>query len=179
MIRTQQQILAVLIGVGLIGLNIWAYFAVSDARDEAARASWDAQTCHQLADRIIRLRTGPSVARNKEEAEQATSQRIESVANACNIAGDALAAIDPGTPVRVADSAYLEKPTTVQLRAVSLPQLIDFLCQLSGSENGLRIKALRLTAPHQAEDNNHWNVELTLAQLIYSPPPREPGKGEM
>jgi hypothetical protein len=82
-------------------------------------------------------------------------------------------------PVRVADSAYLEKPTTVQLRTVSLSQLVDFLCQLSGGENGPQVKALRLTTPHLTEDDNRWSVELTLTYLIYSPPPREPGKGEM
>jgi hypothetical protein len=173
------QILGIAVAVGLISLNVFACLALSESQDRAAQAAQDARLCRQLADRIERLRTRPAIAGSKEQAQEALSQRIEAAARACNINGDNLATIAPEAAARLADTAYLEKPTSVQLRAVSLAQLIDFLCTLSSDESGLRVKALRLTAPHAREDDNRWSVELTVVYLIYAPAPRESSKGDI
>jgi len=162
--------LYLLIGVGLIAADAWCYLGIlGAARDRAASATADAELCQRLARQIMALQAKPAVADTQEQAQDQLSARIESDAHRFGITGDNLASIDPEPAERVADTVYLEKPTVLQLRQVSLEQLINLLCQISGDGSGLRIKALRLSVPPQNQQGNLWSAEVTVTYLIYAP----------
>jgi hypothetical protein len=164
--------IAVLVGA-LATLDVWGYCTMTAARQRAIRANQDAETCNQLAARILTLESKPAIAAGKEQAQQELSRRIELAARSIGIAGDNLASIEPDPAIRIADTAYLEKPTTVQLREITLSQLAGLLCELSGDGTGLRIKSLRLTCPPQKQDGDLWSAEFTVIYLIYAPLPAQ------
>jgi hypothetical protein len=171
-------ILATLILLVLGTVDLICYWEFSESQTYAIRATRDAEQCARLAARITVLRTKPTIAGVGEQAPEELARRIEAGANALGIEGDNLASIEPDPAARVAGTAYLEKPTTVQLRQVTLAQLIDLLCQISQSGQNLQIKALRLTSPPHEDEGGRWSAELTVSYLIYSPRPTRTENGE-
>lgn len=167
-----------LLVIVLVAADLCSYWVMTIAKDEASIGLRDAAVCQRLADQIVVLKTKPAIANTAEEAQETLSARIESIANRFGITGDNLASIDPAPAIRVADTVYLEKPTVVQFRQITLTQLINLLCQLSGDGNGLQIKALRLSTPPQSQNNASWSAELTVTYLIYSPPQEQRASGD-
>jgi hypothetical protein len=155
----------------LVALDLFSIWNLDAARDRSVHAIQDAALCQHLADRIIALQSKPAIAGSAALAQDNLSRRIEAAVRGAGVAGEDLASIEPDPPVRAGDSPYLEKPTSVQLRNVSLQQLARLLCQLAADGSGLRIKSLRLTAPPEEQTGNLWSVEFTLTYLIYSPLP--------
>jgi hypothetical protein len=176
--NSRRLILATLILFALAAADLVCYWEFSESQSYAFRAIHDADKCGQMAARIILLRSKPTLAGAVEQAPEELARRIESTANALGIEGDNLASIEPDPAVRVADTSYLEKPTTVQLRQVTLAQLIDLLCGISESGQNLQIKALRLTSPPHEDEGGRWSAELTVTYLIYSPQSARTENGE-
>jgi uncharacterized protein YggU (UPF0235/DUF167 family) len=172
-------LLAGAMAIALLGVNLWSGWVLVRAKSQAQDATANAQLCRQLASRITDLQAKPVVAAAGEQATQELTARIETAAHSLGIAGDNLASIAPASAARVSDTAYLEKPTTVQLRQVTLSQLVSLLCNLAGDGRSLRIKELRLTTPPQKENSELWSAEITIAYLIYSPAPPTQIKGEL
>jgi hypothetical protein len=56
------------------------------------------------------------------------------------------------------------------LKNVTLEQLVKMAHTLSAETDSLLPKALRLTAPRNADTGPFWNAELVLTYLIYDPP---------
>ena len=138
-------------------------------RDRAMLARVNADECRKIAEHINTLRYSPALASSSEEAFREMSKRIEATAIAMGIAEDKIAAIDPDPVVRIGDTAYLEKATEVQLREVTLPQLIGLLGKLVEGNHELCVKALWLSVPPRNESGNLWTADLTISYLIYSP----------
>jgi len=155
----------------LAALDLFSFWSLEAARDRAVQATRDAALCQHLAERIVALQSKPTIAGSAALAQDNLSRRIEAAVRGAGVAGDDLASIEPDPSVRVGDTAYLEKPTTVQLREVTLQQLARLLCQLTQDGGELRIKSLRLTAPPEEQTGNLWSVEFALTYLIYSPLP--------
>jgi hypothetical protein len=153
----------------LVALNGFALLKFNTARDEAVTAIRDADLCEQVANRIAALRSKPVIAGSVSLPADNLSRRIEAAVRGAGVAGDDLASIEPDPASRIGDSSYLEKPTTIQLRNVSLTQVAQLLCALAGDAGGLRVKSLRLTTPPQEQSENLWSCEFTLSYLIYSP----------
>lgn len=162
----------------LLCLTGWSYWVMDQGQSQAAQAQHDAQACQVLSQQILSLRQKPAIADTKEQAVEQLSKRIETAARAAGIQGDNLAAIAPDPAVRLGDSVYLEKPTTVQLRQVTLAQLLNLAGQLSQGEGNLRIKSLRLSTSVQNDTGNLWSAEMTITYLIYSPLPHQPDKSQ-
>jgi hypothetical protein len=167
----RKRILALMTAAGLALANLWCYVILVQSKDAAQTAVQSARQSEQSAARIIALQAKPTVAGTREEAVNRLASRFEAAARALGIAGDNIASIVPDQPARIADSAYLEQATTVQLRQVTLVQLVDLLCGLADDDSGLRIKALRLSTPLQQKTGDGWSAELTATYLIYSPLP--------
>jgi hypothetical protein len=153
----------------LLGANLFAWATFERARSDAADSLRDAETCRKLAAQITSLRTQPMMADNSQKAVEELAARVQLSAQSLGIDSHNIASIAPDSPARLADSPYLEQATTVQLREVTLPQLVKLLCNLSGNRSGLRIKALHLSIPPQQAAGNIWSAEITVSSLIYSP----------
>jgi hypothetical protein len=158
-----------LAGAILLGTNLLAWTLFDRAKSDANDSVRDAQASQQLAARIASLKTQPAMAGTSQQAIEELAARVQASAQSFGINADDIASIAPDAPARLADSPYLEQSTTVELRELTLVQLVDLLYALSNHQSGLRIKALHLTAPPQKIGGNTWSAEITVSSLIYSP----------
>ncbi len=164
--------LSLVAALALVLADGWSYWMMTRSKDDAQAALADAQTCQTLGAQMVAMQSKPAVANSQEQAFEQLTARIEAAAQSSGIAGsEHLAAIDPEPAARLGDTAYLEKPTVIQLREATLPQIVTLLSHLTQSQAGLRVKALRLSAPPQKEDTDLWSAQITLTYLIYSPLP--------
>ena len=100
---------------------------------------------------------------------QELAKRIEAASKKAGLPLSQLVRITPSRAARLGDSVYMRKPTRIDLRAVGLPELVVFLHALSSGPNAFIVHSLRLSPPHEAEQTELWNAEITLTYLVYSP----------
>ena len=155
--------------VGSLLLTLWSYGRLSAARGRTLRAMADLRECGRLADEIKKLSEQPERASLNEIREQELTGRIEALAKQIGIEAKQILRIDPEPPRRVGETAYMEKPTRLELERVTLPTLVRFLHELGVEVESLRVKDLRLQAPHGEEVGDRWRSEVTLSYLLYSP----------
>ncbi len=161
----------------LLGANLFAWATYERARGDALDSLRDAQICRKLAAQITSLRTQPTMADTSQKAIEELAARVQLSAESVGINPDDIASIAPDQPTRLAESPYLEQATTVQLREVTLPQLVKLLCNLSDNRGGLRIKAIHLSIPPQQVTGDLWSAEITVTSMIYSPMTSPGGTG--
>jgi hypothetical protein len=173
-----------LTAVTLLGLAGWSWSRLAGTEDDAGRAAEDLAACRQLADHVTALSRQPLLAGTREWAPTELTRRIERAARDARMDPSCLVRISPEDARKVGggDGSYREQPTQLQLRQVSVPQLATFLHVLTatggdesagGGGGGLRVSALRLSAPRGREGETAagdlWSVEATLTYLIYDP----------
>lgn len=146
-----------------------AWWHHQQARRRAAEVVRDHQQIQTLVRRLEQLKQRPALAGSDELELAELSRLIEQAARDAGIPLDRLVRIWPEQPQRVRDSVYLEKPTQILFRGVTLRQFTTFLHGISHAGTGLRIKSLRITAPRDEPESETWIVEATLTYLIYAP----------
>ena len=77
--------------------------------------------------------------------------------------------ITPGSPQRIEDTAYKEKPTRVLLKDITLQQLVRLLHAVASGDRRLHPKSLRIAAPRRDNTGPLWTAEIELTYLIYAP----------
>ena len=150
-------------------VTAWSHGKLQESRDAAAATSRDLSDCRRLAADIRRLRQQPAVASGRELQVAELAQRIERAAVDAGVSPQAIVRIAPESARRLSETPYRERPTRVDLRGVSLRQLVGFLHRLSAAGPDLQARHLRVSAPRTSGASALWNVELTLSQLIYTP----------
>lgn len=161
-------ILALALLVGSVTVTLWAYTHMADRRDEAAAAIADANRSRGLASSIRSLRGKAIVAGGPEAAD--LTPRLEAAADAVGLTEGSVIRITPEQPRRSANADYLERPTQIALRNVTMRQFVTLLHAVSGETPGLSVQSLRLAAPREPSgETERWTAEATLTQQIYSP----------
>ena len=148
---------------------MWSAVHFRSVRDAAMVAGSELRECARLADELRQLKQRPMVAGTEDFASKELSTLVESAAADAGIPASSLLRISPESPYRIGDTAYLQKPTQVQLQQVTLSQLFALLHGLSLPERKLQVQSLRLSAPRRNEAGRDWAVELIVSYLIYSP----------
>lgn len=166
-------ILAGLVFGTLLLLNGWAWMAFSDARDASIRASENTFKCEDFIQSIHTLQARPSLAQTETIQSAELVRHIEQAVAKVQLPPQALIRVTPDTAQRIGDTPYMEKRTEVQLKDISLSQLVFFLHSLT-QESGLRSTAIRISAPRNADSQNKWIADLTLSYWIYSPKSGQP-----
>ncbi len=160
-----------LILAGLLGISaLWAYQEMTDQRQAARRAAIDLAECRKAAERIEALRRQPALAQQNQRATNETIGLIEKSAKAAGLTEAMLVRTVPEHPQRLGDTVYLEKPTRVQLKKISLVQFVEMTHRILTDRNRLHAKAMHISAPSAEDTGSLWNVELVLTYLIYDPP---------
>ena len=155
-------LLILLVSVG------WSYTIYADARGGASSAAADEAESARLVGRIEQLRQRPAVAGTRELRVTELTARVEEAAAKAGCPEGSIVRIDPEGARRVEDSAYVEKPTQVLVRGVTMQQALTFLHSLAAGDGGLRLKSTRLaTVP--GEEGDRWQVECTWAYVVYAP----------
>ncbi len=169
---------------GALVLTVFAYIELRSARAAASAAVANHVVCEQLAGEITKLAGKPSHVTFEAASATDVARRIEAAAQFAQLPPRCVVRIEPQPARRVGETAYKEQATRVELRDVSLKQLIEFLHHLHSGESVFNAKSLRLAAAPQSNtiapngtasaSTETWLVELTLTYLIYAPknPPR-------
>jgi len=104
---------------------------------------------------------------------------MEATAQAVGVVPGRIVRIDPRSARRIGDTPYEEQPTRVELRELTLEQIVSFLSKVVREERGTEVTELRLkparTGGVNAEDSpvsgqvELWDAEVTLTALAFSP----------
>lgn len=165
------------LAVALLAAVLWSYGRLAAARDGAAASAENLDKCRELAARVESLRRRPSVAGSRELREAELTSRIEQAAGEAEFDEGAVDRIEPQPARRLGDGLYRETPTSLRLNGVTLQQLFTFLHALGAADaSGLHLRDIHLTAPRGGEAaGDQWDVDATLAQLVYAPEARASG----
>jgi hypothetical protein len=169
---------------GLVVLLVLSGVHLLHSRSAAYASAQNLDTCRELADQIVTLRSAPAQASLERRTLQDLSRKIEQAAQIAEIPGSAIVSINPQPGRRIGNSALMAHPTSIQFRETPLKHLVRFLIELAADESGLEATSLRLKAPRIApltEAEERWTVELVLTYLVFSPEyapvhPEESGK---
>ena len=165
--------LAAGIAAGLLLVGVLGCFLhLRSSRLRAVTANRNEQVCRSLASRIEQLKRGQRHADLKSRSETELSRKIESAAQSAGLQPSHIVRIHPRDPMRIADSDYKDQSTDVELRPVTLKQLIAFLDTIA-SDTGIQGSFVWLTAPTQEPSAvsavEPWNAQMTLTNLIFAP----------
>ncbi len=166
---TRQMILG---GVMLLMLGIaalWSHQSMADRRAAAQTAADDLQRCRQLAQSIHSHQGAATMADDEDSGVRRLGERLRSATQYAQISADALQGITPLAARRMGESPYLQKPTSVSLRRVTLQELVAFFLHVT-EEGGLSVRDLRLQSPRDPEARQYWDATVTISYLIYAPP---------
>lgn len=165
----QRMVLLILLGVLLVLVGLWRYRAMENARSAADAAAADLEATRRIVKKIEAFRDRPSEAVEGEQLATETITLIEKAVTSSGIDSKNLVRISPGSPTRVGDTPYKEKPTQVFLRNVPLRQLVALTHSLLQGGQKLHTKSMRIIPPRPDDTGEDWNAELTLTYLIYEP----------
>jgi len=157
---------------GLAALLAASGFRLVHNRSAAYAAQKNLEDCRQLAAQIDVLKGAPAQASLEQRTQKDLSRKIEQTAQIAEIPASAIISISPQAGRRLGTSALSALPTNLQVRDVSLKQLVRFLVELSADDSGLQATSLRLTAPRTVppkEAEERWSAEMVLTYLVFSP----------
>jgi len=170
---SRSQMLLLVVFAALLITTGWSYSQMAAARSAAWTAAQDSQECRRLADQIKQLRDRPTRASLEAHSATELARLVEQAAKAASLPAQSLVQIDPQAARRVGETTYREQPTHVELRDVTLGQLITFLYMLSQDDMGMDVADLRLRAPRDDKSarsaEETWLAEVTLTHLIFAP----------
>jgi hypothetical protein len=159
------------LGAALAGLgaSYW-HCSINAARLEASVDNL--RSCEQLAKEIGEAQRSPQRASLETWSQDDLGIAVESAAAEAQLARDRVLRIDPQAPKRLGKTDYLEQATEVELSAVTLRQLIDFLFTVANRDDQLEVGTLRMRVPHETHDTQNpetWLVDVVLTQRTYAP----------
>lgn len=148
-------------------VSMWQH-RVTATRLRSVRA--DTLLCERLAGEMRAIRELPRFAVLEAEPEDTIIDHIVRAAAAASIESRAISRIQPAPPIPT--GAYEVRAVRTDVNNVTLRQVIQFMHQLAADERGITVRDLRMTEPPAARRGGNeeiWDVELTLTQLIFSP----------
>lgn len=154
----------------------WCAWQWQIAEAEAVFARQQLAECERLARRIFRLRRAPARFEDSLRSNDALARLVEDGVKLAGVETRNISEISPGEPRRIGDTPYKEQLTTVQLREITLPQLIAFLLSVPEVDRAIQIGTVNLRAPiggnsavSRQPTAELWNTELTLTSRFYAP----------
>ena len=159
----------IILYTALIGTALWAYSTWAGSLTEINDAQNALQECRQLASQIVKLRGKPLRAASEAHSATELARVIEKSTQSAQLPATNLVQIDPQAAHRVGNSPYSEQATHLEIRDVTLRQLIAFLRAIVEDQSGCEIAELRLRAPRDepASTPETWQAEITLTSLIF------------
>jgi len=155
------------VAVILVVLLGFAYGEYATSKQAFIDRSDELTTSTSSVARIKSLRARP---------DQATLASHSARALAPQITSKQIASIEPQTPRRAGDTAYMDHATVVHLEGITLAQFAQLavnLRELDASLGQLHLTMVRIDAPYRQEQQNEsterWNIEFTLTYFVYSP----------
>ena len=162
--------------VALALLAAYSYARMHNSGQAVISALEDDAACRKLSGEILELRKLPQFAVLESGELEPVTERIETAASASQLPTATILRIQPQPPTRIGDSSYRVRTTRVELRDVTLAQVVRFARELADESRGLTVRDLRLWNPQGASraltNPEIWSAEITLTQLTFAPPAR-------
>jgi hypothetical protein len=152
-----------------VGGSYWHYLQNVSRLDAAAQ---NLRHCEIIAEKIADARQTPQRVRLQSWSQDDLGTAVEKAATAAQLARDRLLRIDPQPAKRIGKTDYLDQATEVELAGVTLRQLVDFIYEITHSDDQLDAATLRLRAPHDLTNNpgqELWLADVVLTQRIFAP----------
>jgi len=168
--NTRRELLLILGSlVALVLTALWGYgrLNAAHARSVDDGEAWVQST--NLAGQIQALRDQPTLADDHSLQETDMTMRIARAVVAASLDEKRLIAIEHQAPRRIGRTNYIEEPTRLTFRDVTLRQVLTALDTLTKNDPRLHVSRLRLVAPRQDADSKRWTVDTTVTYLLYEP----------
>lgn len=160
----------------IIALFLFAIISVmrlDGSRKSALAAAERLETCRDLAYRIQQLAQSPAQAWTETDAPfDQLRLELEQAVQELNIPTASLLSVDQQPARRLGKTAYLVEPAQIDLRGLTLRQLVELLDAIIAGQPGLVVQSIRLSAPRENKTSKNaesWTVEVILTHLIFSP----------
>jgi hypothetical protein len=165
-----------LIGLGVLCLVVfdaWAIWQWDSSRQQLDVDQQQLAAESRLADSIRALRRSPEKLEATARSADSLAKMIESAAQQVGLGTDRIVHVAPSEPRRIGNTPYLEQTTAVELRDVSLKQVIDLTQAVGHAAPRLTIPSISIRMPpgdsNSFSKNELWNIELTLTGHMYEP----------
>ena len=164
-----------LIWLGLLAMLTFSYWDMRVSAMRLNESLLKEQDCSTLIEDIHHLRNRPGFAALTVDAPRTITTRAEQAGQRANLSASSLVRIEPQPAARLGDSPYRLRPTRLELRQVTLEQVIRFAHAMVDDSQGTTLRDLRLTnssSEPSAARADDWKVEVVLTQLIFAPTSR-------
>jgi hypothetical protein len=165
-----------LIGAGLLcllGFDGWALWQWTSTRQQLDFDEQQIAATNRLADSIRALRRSPAKLEVTARSADSLAKLIEASAQQVGLGTDRIVHVAPTEPRRIGNTPYLEQTTAVELRDVSLKQVVDLTQALGQAAPRLAIPSISIRMPPSEANSSAkgelWNIELTLTGHLYEP----------
>jgi hypothetical protein len=171
--RTRFGMLTFLASGALLLADAWLGWNWLQGREELQADCEQLISCDALGERIAKLRGAPAKVEETARTSAVLAKLIESAAQQAGIAADRIVHVAPAEPRRIGDTTYLEQTTALELRAVTLRQLIELTLRIRRVAPQLNFPSVAIRTPpgdpNSASSSELWNVQLTLTAHVFAP----------
>jgi hypothetical protein len=166
------------VSIGLIGLcllagDVWVAWQWTSSQQQLGADQQQFAADNQLARSIEALRRSPEKLEATARSADSLAKLIEAAAQQVGVGTDRIVHVAPSEPRRIGNTPYLEQTTVVELRDVSLKQLVDLTQAVGRVAPRMTIPSVSIRMPHSESNllsrGELWNVELTLTGHLYEP----------
>jgi hypothetical protein len=171
LLLSPQNRLPILLTVCLLILALFLLGELGRAQRNAIDATKSAKACQEFSRRIVDLKKLPELVSGSMSSTAQIAQSVEAAMVESAITADKLVRIEPRSATRFEKTPFLEQPSHLELRDVTMEQLVRFLHTLQ-TQNRLETRDLRLHSSRTQTIENGpeiWSAELVLTNTIYSP----------
>jgi Tfp pilus assembly protein PilO len=169
--RLTMWLLIMLLGMSVI--CFWSWQQMQEQHRIAQLTANDELQCKAIGDQISQLRDAAQ-SRRPDEDMNTLVQQMQQAASQSSMPMSHVQRIRPSAERRIGQSPYVEKPTQLSLSNITLPQAVAFLHHLATLQPDLQIQSLRITEDRRNQTSDQWQIEVGLANVIYSPPVKAP-----
>ncbi|MCA9077768.1 MAG: hypothetical protein KDA93_22265 [Planctomycetaceae bacterium] len=162
--------------MSLTAFGGWTAWQWKQSRDELRFATEQWREVDTLARKIEELRDAPAKYEETLRTNEALAELVENSARLTKLPTDRIVQIAPSEPRRVGDSPYKEQLTELELREITLQQLVELTLAILQADPGVSVSTLSLRVPPgnreaaaDEQTDEFWNVQLHLTSQFYAP----------
>ncbi len=171
--RIRGPALIAVIAICLLLGDGWAVWQWASSQQQLDCDQAQVASTIRLVHSIESLRRSPEKLETAARSADALAKLIESSAQQVGISLDRIVHVAPSEPRRIGNSAYLEQTTAVELRDVTLKQLVDLTRVVGQIAPRLTVPSISIRMPPSEANTlakaELWNAEVTLTGRLYEP----------
>jgi hypothetical protein len=155
----------------IVSFLVYSFQTYESSKAAAEDAGANLIRCRDLLQQIQSLKAGPIQASLDVQSQKELSSLLQQSAQIAKIPETSVASIRPESTHRIGKTSYIEQPTHVELRQISLGQLVTFLQEVTIRDPRVLPTSLRLSVPRAqpTAPSDQWQAEIILTHLVFSP----------